>query len=56
MNAKLDKTLADMQALAERAQKVEAYDQMIAEGNKKGNAAVQAPIDDLISRRNRSNA
>lgn len=49
LNAKLDKTLADMQALADRAQKVEAYDQMIAEGNKDGNAAVQAPIDDLIA-------
>ena len=49
LNAKLDKTLADMQAMAERAQKIEAYDQMIAEGNKDGNAVVQAPIDDLIA-------
>lgn len=48
MTAKLDKTLAAMNTMAERGRKVEAYDQMIAEGNKEGNAVVQAAIDGLI--------
>lgn len=48
MTAKLDKTLAAMNAMAERGRKVEAYDQMIGEGNKEGNAVVQAAIDGLI--------
>jgi len=37
-----------MQAMAERAESVEAYDQMIANGNDEGNATVQAAIDGLI--------
>jgi putative iron-regulated protein len=48
MTAKLDKTLAAMNAMADRAKKVEAYDQMIGEGNAAGNAIVQAAIDGLI--------
>ena len=48
MKAKLDKTLAAMHAMAKRGETVEAYDQMIAEGNTEGNAAVQAAIDGLI--------
>ena len=44
----LDKTLADMAAMVERAETVEAYDQMIGEGNKEGNAVVQAAIDALL--------
>lgn len=48
MTAKLDKTLAAMNAMADRAKKVEAYDQMIGEGNAQGNAVVQAAIDGLI--------
>jgi putative iron-regulated protein len=48
MTAKLDKTLAAMNAMADRAKTVEAYDQMIGEGNKDGNAVVQAAIDGLI--------
>jgi len=48
MKAKLDKTLAAMNAMAKRGETVEAYDQMIAEGNTEGNAAVQAAIDGLI--------
>jgi putative iron-regulated protein len=35
-------------AMVERAEKVEAYDQMIGEGNKEGNAVVQAAIDSLV--------
>ncbi len=31
-----------------RGKRVEAYDQMIGEGNKKGNAVVQAAIDGLV--------
>ena len=43
-----DATMAKMQAMAERARTIEAYDQMIAEGNTEGNAVVQAAIDGLI--------
>nr|QIQ10664.1 hypothetical protein GAGBIFFJ_00023 [uncultured bacterium] len=38
-----------LQDLAQRATEVEAYDQMIGEGNEAGNAVVQAAIDALIS-------
>ncbi len=48
LRAKLDATVAAAQAIAERAQAGEAYDQMIGEGNTEGNAAVQAMIDALI--------
>ena len=46
--AKLDVTVAAMAALRARAESIEAYDQMIGEGNGEGNAAVQAAIDGLI--------
>ncbi|WP_421423540.1 imelysin family protein [Agrobacterium rosae] len=48
MKAKLNKTLDAMHAMEKRGQTVEAYDQMIAEGNKGGNAVVQAAIDGLL--------
>jgi putative iron-regulated protein len=48
MRAKLDATMAAMENLVERARTIEAYDQMIAEGNGEGNAAVQAAIDALV--------
>ncbi|MGL3608262.1 imelysin family protein [Rhizobium sp. G187] len=48
LKGKLDKTLAAMSAMAERAKTKEAYDQMIGEGNAEGNATVQAAIDGLI--------
>ncbi|WP_416796495.1 imelysin family protein [Ciceribacter azotifigens] len=48
MKAKLTKTLDAMNAMAKRAETVEAYDQMIGEGNVEGNATVQAAIDGLI--------
>ncbi|MBN7807582.1 peptidase [Agrobacterium rosae] len=48
MKAKLNKTLDAMHAMEKRGQTVEAYDQMIAEGNKEGNATVQAAIDGLL--------
>lgn len=48
MKAKLTKTLDAMDAMAKRAETVEAYDQMIGEGNAEGNATVQAAIDGLI--------
>ncbi len=48
MKAKLAKTLDAMNAMAKRAESVEAYDQMIGEGNAVGNATVQAAIDGLI--------
>ncbi|MBU2486392.1 MAG: peptidase [Alphaproteobacteria bacterium] len=45
----LDATIAAMEAMVERAETVEAYDQMIAVGNDDGNATVQAAIDGLIA-------
>ncbi|MEP3275777.1 MAG: imelysin family protein [Stappiaceae bacterium] len=48
MQAKLDATMTAMSALKERAESVEAYDQMIGEGNAEGNAVVQAAIDALV--------
>ncbi|MBB3315375.1 putative iron-regulated protein [Rhizobium sp. BK181] len=48
MQAKLKKTLDAMQVMAKRGLNVEKYDQMIGEGNKKGNAVVQAAIDGLV--------
>ncbi len=49
MRSKLNDTLQAMQAMKERAEKVETYDQMIAQGNVGGNAVVQAAIDSLVS-------
>ncbi len=48
LSAKLDATVAAMEAIKARADGGEAYDQMIGEGNEEGNAAVQAAIDALI--------
>jgi len=48
LSAKLDMTVAMMEALAKRAAGGEAYDQMIGEGNDEGNKAVQAAIDSLV--------
>ncbi|MCB1465315.1 MAG: peptidase [Nitratireductor sp.] len=48
MRAKLDATIEKMNAMAERGKTIEAYDQMIGEGNDEGNAVVQAAIDALI--------
>lgn len=48
LKSKLATTIARMKDMAARAESIEAYDQMIAEGNTKGNAVVQAAIDGLI--------
>ncbi|MFB9909961.1 imelysin family protein [Rhizobium paknamense] len=48
MKEKLAVTDKAMRAMVKRGKTVEAYDQMIAEGNKEGNATVQAAIDGLI--------
>lgn len=47
MRGKLDKTLAAMKAIKDRAESKEAYDQMIGPNNPEGNAVVQAAIDAL---------
>ena len=49
LKAKLLATVEAMEAMATRAETVEAYDQMIGEGNDEGNAVVQAAIDGLIA-------
>src|SRR5690606_1563892 len=48
MRSRLQTTVAAMQALRDRAEAGEAYDQMIGAGNAAGNAAVQAAIDALV--------
>ena len=48
MEGKLDVANKAFSALVERAETVEAYDQMIGQGNKEGNAVVQAAIDSLV--------
>jgi putative iron-regulated protein len=47
MDGKLAATVAAMTKLKQRGETVEAYDQMIADGNAEGNAVVQAGIDAL---------
>ncbi len=49
MKDNLAATVEKMQAMAKRAETVEAYDQMIGEGNAEGNATVQAAIDGLVA-------
>ncbi|MCA1490295.1 imelysin family protein [Sinorhizobium alkalisoli] len=49
MKDDLATTVEKMQAMAERAETIEAYDQMIGEGNTEGNATVQAAIDGLVA-------
>ncbi|MEM7302924.1 MAG: imelysin family protein [Pseudomonadota bacterium] len=49
LTSKLAATVAAMKTMAKRAEGGEAYDQQIGEGNKEGNAAVQAAIDALIA-------
>jgi putative iron-regulated protein len=46
--AKLDATVARMEAIKARVEGGEAYDQQIGEGNAEGNATVQAAIDALV--------
>jgi len=48
MEAKLNATYEAAKNLKARAESVEAYDQMIGEGNAEGNATVQAVIDGLV--------
>lgn len=48
IRGKLDVTVAAMAKLRSRAESIEAYDQMIGEGNVEGNAVVQTAIDALI--------
>ena len=49
IRAQLDNSVSTLQAIADRAEAGEAYDQQIGEGNAEGNAAVQAAIDALIA-------
>lgn len=45
---KLNATVTSMAIMRARAESIEAYDQMIGEGNEAGNATVQAAIDGLV--------
>ena len=49
LGANLDATVTAMAVMKARAETVEAYDQMIGEGNAEGNAVVQAAIDGLVT-------
>ncbi|WP_025897646.1 imelysin family protein [Sneathiella glossodoripedis] len=49
MRQKLDDAVFAMAVLKSRAESVEAYDQMIAEGNVDGNTVVQNAIDALVT-------
>ncbi|MCO5059406.1 MAG: peptidase, partial [Rhizobiaceae bacterium] len=49
ITGKLDATMAAMTALKQRGETVEAYDQMIGEGNGEGNTVVQAAVDALVA-------
>lgn len=49
MRKALALTNARMAALKRRAETVEAYDQMLGEGNKEGNAVIEAAIEALIA-------
>ena len=48
LKGKLETTVEAMQAMARRAETVEAYDQMIGDDNPQGEAVVQAAIDGLV--------
>lgn len=48
IKGKLDASVAKFQVIDKRAREKQAYDQMIGEGNKEGNAVVQTAIDALI--------
>ncbi len=48
LRERLDETVARMAVMRARAESIEAYDQMIGEGNAEGNAVVQAAIDALV--------
>ena len=48
LRGKLDAAVAAMAAMRSRAESVEAYDEMLGEGNGDGNAVVQAAIDALV--------
>lgn len=48
LRARLDETISAMQAIVNRAESIEAYDQMIGEGNDAGNQVVQNAIDALL--------
>ncbi len=48
LRERLDATIAAFTALKERAETIEAYDQMIGEGNPEGNGVIDAAIGSLL--------
>ena len=49
LKVNLNATMTAMAVMKARAESIEAYDQMIGEGNTEGNAVVQAAIDGLVT-------
>src|SRR3546814_14550644 len=47
MKSSLEGAFTAMQAMVDRANTIEAYDQMIGEGNAEGNAVVEAVVQSL---------
>lgn len=48
LRGKLDSSVAALSVMRSRAESIEAYDQMIGEGNEAGNAVVQDVVDSLV--------
>ncbi|NRA86154.1 MAG: peptidase, partial [Rhizobiales bacterium] len=49
LTANIAATVASGATMVKRAKEIEAYDQMIGEGNVEGNAVVQAVVDSLVT-------
>ena len=49
LRSKLDETMVAMAVMRSRAESIEAYDQMLGEGNEAGNAVIQAAVDALVN-------
>ena len=49
LRSKLDETMVAMAVMRSRAESIEAYDQMLGEGNEVGNAVIQAAVDALVN-------
>ncbi|MGB1110272.1 MAG: imelysin family protein [Gammaproteobacteria bacterium] len=49
LRARIDAAVSRFQAMVDRAETKESYDQMLGEGNPAGNAVIQAAVDSLLA-------